>query len=351
MFQGLKSLEGPILVTGHTGFKGAWLSMLLNSLDIPMVGYSLPPELDSLYVRANLSGSTPEIFANILDKEKLRNVVQNYKPSVVLHLAAQPLVIKSYSNPTETFETNVIGTCNVIESSLFSSSVRSIGIVTTDKVYKNSENGVKFKEDDPLEGKDPYSASKVAAESVVKAWQNISKMNSSAPIITLRAGNVIGGGDMAENRLIPDLIRAIKNDGEIQIRNSNSTRPWQHVLDPLIGYLLSIEKSLVTKESDVYNFGPMEKSLSVSQVASKALHYWPTLNLKIDSLQNSISREFGSLDLDSTKAFEQLSWTPARSQFQAIDNTFKWWHENINYNADPYELCSRDISFQLNSMK
>ena len=258
--ESLRRLPGPILVTGHTGFKGTWLTLLLETLGIRVVGISLPPESDSLYSLMARKNKIEEKFIDIRNLSDLHRTIQKFSPSAVLHMAAQPLVLESYESPLLTFETNVSGSANLFQSCLETSSVKSIGVITTDKVYKNLGSGRAFTESDPLEGRDPYSASKVGTESVVTAWREISLNNSGPQIFSLRAGNVLGGGDRATNRLLPDIVKSKLYGSPLLVRNPRSTRPWQHVLDPLHGYLLALEKSLSNEIAPAYNFGPESKS-------------------------------------------------------------------------------------------
>jgi CDP-glucose 4,6-dehydratase len=233
--QRLRELPGPVLLTGHTGFKGTWMTFLFEQLKIPVVGYSLPPEKDSLYDRASRTGAIPEKFADIRDYVGLEEFIDFHKPSTIIHMAAQPLVLRSYESPRETFDVNTMGTVNVLDIAFKKAFVQAIIVVTTDKVYRNDNSGRAFVETDALEGKDPYSASKVGTEAVVSAWQQISRVSGGPCVVSVRAGNVIGGGDFAENRLIPDLVRSSLSSKVLNIRNSENVRPWQHVLEPLQG--------------------------------------------------------------------------------------------------------------------
>jgi len=320
----LRNLPGPVLVTGHTGFKGIWLTLLLEYLGVNVVGYSLSPEQDSLYSRLNRQGQIPEAYGNILDKSNLEKFIWEQKPSVVFHLAAQPLVLRSYEIPVETFEINVIGTANVLDAAFGCDSVVAIGAVTTDKVYKNLNSGKRFVESDPLEGKDPYSASKVGSEAVISAFQNISDMKDGPKLISLRAGNVIGGGDYAANRLIPDLVRAVKKNEKLIIRNPNSTRPWQHVLDPVFGYVLAIESAMRGTFQKAYNFGPTEASLSVKDVV-KIFQQDFGRYVVIETVSSEKDLESQTLELSSELAHMELFWQPFMSQEEAIRKTFDWW--------------------------
>lgn len=347
-FTQLQSLSGPVLITGHTGFKGTWLTLLLEALDVEAVGISLPPEDESLYSRAKRFGKIPERFLDIQDLDSLHNAINQFKPSVVLHLAAQPLVIKSYETPRETFVTNVMGTLNVLESALKLDDIASVGVITTDKVYRNNGQGQAFDETSPLEGKDPYSASKVGAEAVVAAWSHISKINGGPQIMSLRAGNVIGGGDWAENRLLPDIIRAKRDNSTLVLRNPDSTRPWQHVLDPLYGYLLAIQKSLNGAASSAYNFGPTERSLKVSEVADISKVKWEAEN-SVEAIQSKQKPEAGELNLNVDLSGKELNWKPFYSQQQAILATIEWWDVVQSNRLTSTQACQADIQTFLNS--
>jgi CDP-glucose 4,6-dehydratase len=266
----LKNLDRPVMITGHTGFKGTWLTLLLESQGIEVSGLSLRPEEDSLFSRLERSGKIHEQFLDIRDFNSVNSLINSVKPSVIFHMAAQPLVLQSYTDPRGTFETNVMGTANILESVSGLTDRSYVVAITTDKVYENLETGRKFKEEDKLHGKDPYSASKVGTESVVAAWKNIWTANNSHKICSVRAGNVIGGGDFAKARLIPDIIRGIQQKTSIEIRNPASSRPWQHVLDPLFGYVSSAVALIDNVKLDAVNFGPSEKSLTVEDVITIA---------------------------------------------------------------------------------
>ena len=347
----LRNSPGPLLITGHTGFKGTWLSLLLEELGIEAVGYSLPPEKNSMYQKLNRHGLITEVFADINDKSALGDFFEATRPSYVLHLAAQPLVLESYKNPFKSFETNVMGTFNVIETSFQSQSVKAIGVVTTDKVYRNNNLGRRFIESDPLEGKDPYSASKVAAESVINSWTNIREISGGPYLASLRAGNVIGGGDYASERLMPDLIRGLLSQEIVGIRNVNSTRPWQHVLDPLFGYLLAIVFCSVKKTDKSFNFGPDEPSYSVSKLLRIIETNFPN-RIKVQSIVEANSKiEAKFLDLDSSYAKEVLKWIPAWNQEEAIISTINWWLKSINMEIDAAELTKQEIKLLTGSYK
>jgi CDP-glucose 4,6-dehydratase len=339
----LRSLDGPILITGHTGFKGTWLSLLLEKLNVPIIGYSLAPEKGSLYERIERGGKITEIYADIRDRDTLPNFMKLYQPIGVLHLAAQPLVLESYKSPLETFDTNVMGTANVLSSAFETNSVKAIAVITTDKVYRNHNHGSRFTEADPLEGKDPYSASKVGTEAVVSAWQQIAAVSGGPKLISVRAGNVIGGGDFAENRLISDLIRGLVANEEVLIRNPLSTRPWQHVLDPLAGYVMALEHSLIGSSSSSFNFGPAEQSLLVREVVSICKSILE-INVREDISDVPMeSLESINLDLDSTLANTELGWSPRWTQREAIELTANWWKQILTKKVDPTDACNQDL--------
>jgi CDP-glucose 4,6-dehydratase len=347
-------IDGPLLITGHTGFKGTWLCLLLRELGIEAVGYSLEPKPESLYSRLNLKDRTREVYGDIRDVNKLNDFITETKPKAILHLAAQPLVIESYTIPEETFETNVQGTVNLLSCGSKSKSVKAIIVATTDKVYKNSNSGVQFSESDQLEGQDPYSASKVGAESAVKAWQTLSAVNAGPKILSVRAGNVIGGGDASSNRLIPDLIRSFSSNQPAVIRNPTSSRPWQHVLDPVYGYLKAMEFLLSSdyKEVPALNFGPEEVSLSVGKVAEIACKNWPTpTSLEHMKSNEKDLYEAKSLGLNSKLANELLGWSPVWTQETAISRTVKWWARTLINKEDPLELCQHEIQEYLMALE
>ena len=348
--KGLRGLQGPIMVTGHTGFKGTWLTLLLQELEIPVIGLALEPEEDSLFDRAKRIGSIPEEFIDIRDVSAVNHFVSQYQPSVIIHMAAQPLVLESYKTPRETFEINVMGTTNIMSAAFLVPSVMAVGVVTTDKVYHNDESGKAFLETDALAGKDPYSASKTATESVVKAWQQIARVAGGPRVLALRAGNVLGGGDWAEHRILPSLIRAFEDQSTIELRSPNSTRPWMHVLDVLYGYLLALENGIKGNLTEAFNFGPNSTSLTVRRIAELSQSAWP-YPVKITTQNDSIFKDFeaGSLSLNSTKAEQTLGWSPVWSQEQAVISTVEWWDKVLNKGVSPFDACLNDIRTLLKS--
>ena len=314
-----------VLVTGHTGFKGSWLSRILIKYGASVYGLALAPEINSIMSKTGDFGFVENEIIDIRDREKLNSFISSHKFDGVFHLAAQPLVRRSYKEPVETFETNVMGTINLMNALMVNEACPWAILITTDKVYQNVEKMAGYREEEPLGGKDPYSASKAATEIAISAWQNLSEMNKKIEFISARAGNVIGGGDHSEDRLLPDLIRGFKANQKTIIRNPQSIRPWQHVLDPLEGYLKL--GTLVGKQklSKAYNFGPAEISkLTVAQMADAACDYWPNnpgYEIQVDPNNPPESQ---LLWLDSALAKKELGWQTKLSAKEAIDWTLEW---------------------------
>jgi CDP-glucose 4,6-dehydratase len=343
----IRALNGPILITGHTGFKGAWLSLFLRKLNIETVGLSLPPEQDSLYMKLSNFDAKSEIIGDIRNIALVEHAFKEFKPSAVIHLAAQPLVLESYKAPLETFAINVMGTANILDVAQRSGSAEVVISVTTDKVYRNEESGSRFIETDPLEGKDPYSASKVGSEAVISAWQQISKVSGGPRITSVRAGNVIGGGDWSKDRLVPDLIRGYISKTKVDVRNPEGSRPWQHVLDPLTGYLKALDVALTSKVGSSYNFGPADSNLSVREVCNLMSNFLDSENLvsfsKVDKKENL---EAHTLNLSSDKASRELDWKPKWSQFDAVRLTSEWWASFLS-GKSANDCCEIDIGLFL----
>ena len=340
----LCSLSGPVLITGHSGFKGTWLTLLLEKLGIEVVGFSLSPEKDSLFDRAGRTGAIKEVFADIRDYELLNTYISSIKPSAIIHMAAQPLVLESYRLPKETFDVNVMGTVNVLDLAFKADSVKAVVVVTTDKVYRNDNSGRAFIESDPLEGKDPYSASKVGTEAAVAAWQQIQSISGGPKVVAVRAGNVIGGGDWGDNRLLPDLIRSFSSGQKMAVRNPASTRPWQHVLDPLSGYVSALEAILGGEKISSANFGPDTQSIAVSEVVRVAVETWGhETNIELDSAMPKNTTEAISLDLNPNYAKQTLKWEPHWDQEEAVVSTVQWWEKVLNQGVSPADACLSDI--------
>ena len=335
----LNSINEPVLVTGHTGFKGSWMTLLLEKLDIEWYGLSLQPKPDSLYNLITKKKKSNEFFVDIRNYNKLKKIISRINPKYVVHLAAQPLVLNSYSEPRETFETNVLGTVNLLDVLMKYTSASRIIVATTDKVYKEKKLKTSFKESDSLGGKDPYSWSKVGTEATVGAWQQISKIQGGPKIISVRAGNVVGGGDGSENRLLPDLIKGFIANSSINIRNPDNTRPWQHALDPLSGYLLALA---IDTNENAFNFSPGGKSLTVHEVTEIARQAWDS-QTKINISKGKDSLETKSISLNSAKATQKLKWNSYWTQESSVLSTVKWWKNVTSKSLSPNEACMKDI--------
>lgn len=339
------------MITGHTGFKGTWISLLLEEIGIPIIGYALEPERNSLFEKTNRLGSIQESFSDIRDFDSLSRCIRRFKPSVILHMAAQPIVLKSYSSPRETFEVNLLGTTNVLDVAFKNSCVQAVLVVTTDKVYKNDNRGQRFVESDTLGGKDPYSASKVGAEFAVGAWKQVAKEFGGPRVVSLRAGNVIGGGDFAENRLLPDVVRSIIQKTPLEIRNPASIRPWQHVLDPIVGYLQTLIMLLENKDVDAINFGP-DEYLSVGEIIDIALShtFCRNLTVKVGNTRHTSETPAESkiLKLNSGFAKSFVGWTSKFNTESAVESTLDWWESSLNGTNSPLDLCFEEIRRYLN---
>jgi len=334
-----------VFITGHTGFKGSWLMACLHQAGARLKGYALKPEYDGLFNLLEPLHIAESIIADIRDKDRLQKEINSFQPDFIFHLAAQPLVRRSYEIPAETFEINVAGTANLLEAMAGLRSKCTAVVVTTDKVYENKEQDLLYREDDALGGYDPYSASKACTELVVNSFRN-SFFNINGyerhqkAIASARAGNVIGGGDWSKDRIIPDIISSLQGGEDIRVRNPLAVRPWQHVLEPLNGYLqlgilLDTKPALYSK---AYNFGPLpEDHLTVKQLVGAVLAGWGSGNWT-DNSDPKQPHEAGLLKLDISRARNELNWGPRLSANQAIEWTINW------YKKDPKEQT--DYSFQ-----
>lgn len=338
-----------VLLTGHTGFKGSWLAFWLKLLGAEVCGYALTPETSpNLFEILDLESGIESVIADIRDLEKLVKIAERTQPEIVLHLAAQPLVRRSYREPVETYGTNVIGTVNLLESVRRNSSIRSVVIVTTDKVYENSGLQRSCSESDRLGGFDPYSNSKACAELVVSAYRRSFFSEGDTLVATARAGNVIGGGDWSEDRLLPDVFRSIFFGEKLLIRNPLSIRPWQHVLEPLSGYLKLAEELYKGKSgfADAWNFGPNEQdSRPVEWILSEIGKVWPNFRgWKID--RSTQPHEAHILKLDSSKAKEELLWLPKLNLAEAIGLTAEWY-KDFQDHRDLISTTRQQIEFYM----
>jgi CDP-glucose 4,6-dehydratase len=322
-----------VLITGHTGFKGSWLSLWLQSLGAQIVGYALrPPTEPSLFEIANVADGMTSIIGDVRDLEHLQSTIAEHQPEIVFHLAAQPLVTYSYKNPVETYTTNVIGTVHMLESVRHSESVRVVVSITSDKCYQNQEWFWGYREDDRLGGHDPYSSSKGCAELVISAYRSSyfsPEINAHhrVALASTRAGNVIGGGDWAKNRLIPDIMRAILEGQPVSIRSPKAIRPWQHVLEPLNGYLCLAEQMWTRgpELSQAWNFGPRsEDAKTVSWIVDYLTQLWgENARWELDSAQHP--HEDTYLKLDCSKASSLLGWAPKLRLSTALEWIVEWY--------------------------
>jgi CDP-glucose 4,6-dehydratase len=323
--------QSKVLVTGDTGFKGSWLTNALEMLGADVYGISYDPDLKIPAVEHGLPIER-RLQIDIRNGDELSAAIKQIKPDLIFHLAAQSLVIESYSNPKYTFEVNLQGTLNVLEAATRNLNTKGVIVTTTDKVYRNDETGIKFRESDPLGGTDPYSASKSCASLAIQAWRASNR--NDCQFIDVRAGNVFGGGDRAINRIIPDLIRAVQSNKPLELRNPNSIRPWQHVLEPILGYLIIGEKILNREKiSNTYNLGPStESEISVTSLVSYFKNDFTDLRTIMNDKDDSALKESQILRLDSSLAEQELSWTPTLNVEQGTRLTSEW---EKAYNLNP----------------
>jgi len=333
-----------VLVTGHTGFKGSWLTTWLLKLGAKVTGYALDPiHKKDNFVLCNLDKRINDYREDIRDFKRLLEVIQNEKPEIIFHLAAQPLVLESYEKPHLTIETNTQGTANILEAFRNSDSAKVLIVITTDKVYQNNEWEWGYREIDRLGGNDPYSASKAAAELLISSYQKSFFEQEGKFIVSVRAGNVIGGGDWAENRIVPDCIKAIEKNEKIIVRNPQATRPWQHVLEPLIGYLLLGEKLLQNSAdyTGAWNFGPyLSNIVNVENLIKNIIKEYGKGKYIIQK-QSYAPVESNFLSLDITKVIKKLKWKPVLNLEETIEFTIDWYKNYPSTNV--YEFCKNQI--------
>jgi CDP-glucose 4,6-dehydratase len=335
MFEQLKNIYAgkKVFLTGHTGFKGSWMLQILTLLGAQVKGYALAPEGElNLYNVINGDSICQSVIADLRNRDKLKEAITSFQPDFIFHLAAQPLVRLSYQIPSETFEVNAIGTANLLDAVRLLDKTCYVVLITTDKVYHNNEWEYPYRENDRLGGYDPYSASKACTELVIDSYRNSffnikDYINHKKALTVGRAGNVIGGGDWSMDRLIPDIARALAANQSIEIRNPNSVRPWQHVLEPLYGYLLLGSKLYAdpVKYSQAYNFGPdVNDALPVSKMVDMAIKSWGNGNY----FNNQVSgqpHEAGLLKLDISKATNELNWRPKLNASEAVNKAIAWY--------------------------
>jgi CDP-glucose 4,6-dehydratase len=343
-----------VFLTGHTGFKGSWLSIWLLEMGAEVTGYSVDiPTTPSLFEEAGLEHKMNHIVGDVRDYDSLLKSIEDSSPEILIHMAAQPLVRLSYDIPRETYETNVMGTVNVLEALRQNPEIKSAIIITTDKCYENREWEYGYREIDPMGGYDPYSNSKGAAELVVSAYNNSFFNSTDQTICSARAGNVIGGGDWAKDRLIPDVIQSIKDGEKVKVRNPKAIRPWQHVLEPLSGYLLIAEKAYKSEPvRGGWNFGPSdEDAQNVQWVTEKIGKVWGKNDVWIKD-GDEHPHEANYLKLDISKARMNLKWAPKWNAETAVEKTTTWYKDfysgKLNSEESVYQRCINDLDKYLN---
>lgn len=341
-----------VFITGHTGFKGSWLIKILYDFGAVLKGYALAPENEiNLYTEMNGDALCESLISDLRDKDALKKAILDFQPDFIFHLAAQPLVRQSYESPSETFEVNAIGTANLLDAIRLLEKKCNVILITTDKVYHNNEWEYPYRENDRLGGYDPYSASKACSELVIDSYKNsffnIVKYDQHKKAIAVgRAGNVIGGGDWSKDRLIPDIAKALNVNKEVVIRNPKSIRPWQHVVEPIFGYLkLGVKLNCdQIKFAHPYNFGPnTSDTLSVEEMVVRAINCWESGSYKVD-INPDNPHEAGLLKLDISKALNELNWKPLLNAQDAIERTINWYRHFYN-NVPAINLMESDIEF------
>ncbi len=335
-----------IFLTGHTGFKGSWLALWLSMMGAKVVGFALEPEKESLFNLAGVDGELDKsIIADIRNSDEIAAAVKNSQAEIILHLAAQPLVRDSYFDPRKTYETNVIGTLNVFEAARQAGSVKVITNITTDKCYENREIDYAYKEEDALGGYDPYSSSKACAEILTSSYRRSFFQKEGIHLASVRAGNVIGGGDFSVDRIIPDIFRAIRSGEKVRLRSPNAIRPWQHVLEPLYGYLL-LTKNLYEKGekfAKAYNFGPNKDAEQNVEILTKTL----IEKIGVGSYEitaDATLHEARILKLDHSRAKKELNWQPKLSFKETLEWTADWYKNYLENKISPREFTINQIN-------
>ena len=335
-----------VYLTGHTGFKGSWLSLWLQNMGAVVKGYSLDVNTEpALFIKANVAEEMESEIGDIRNLEQLTESMISFSPDILIHMAAQPLVRLSYQEPVDTYTTNVIGTVNVLEAARKCTNLKAIVSVATDKCYENKEWEWGYRENEPMGGHDPYSSSKGCAELVISAYRrSFFSSEDTASLASARAGNVIGGGDWAEDRLIPDILSAFEKSEPVVIRNPLSTRPWQHVLEPLSGYLVLAQKLFINGDdfSEAWNFGPKDEDCKqVSWILDQMVKGWGNkASWSIDKNNNPHEARF--LKLDCSKASQKLSWTPKWDLKFTLESIIKW-HKVFISNGNIKLQCLEEI--------
>ena len=351
--------EAPVFVTGHTGFKGAWLSLMLSQLGAKVIGYALsPPTTPSLFAQSGLAANVTHIEADIRDQVQLIHALRAHHPRFIFHLAAQSLVLDAYRNPLETYDINVMGSLKLLDAVRQTGISTTIIMVVTDKCYQNNEWVYGYRENDALGGYDPYSASKAAMDIASQSYQlsffPLDAINEhGVSVATVRSGNVIGGGDWAYNRIVPDAIRAFFNGESLQLRNPSAVRPWQHVLEPLSGYLwLAAQLSRdPARFTGGWNFGPLPtEGSSVRMLADTMVSAWGDGVQWHDASTNTTLYEANLLRLNIDKAVSMLGWSPVWDFQTTVERTVRWYKASLDANAkQTIELCADDIAAYVQS--
>lgn len=342
-----------VLITGATGFKGTWLTSILRKFNAEVTGFGLKPDTNpSLYEIFGYGKEGSVIIQDILERDFLGKIIEESKPEIIFHLASQPLVSVSYNEPAETFRTNIFGLINLYEAVRSAGTVKKLVIITSDKCYDTERGKTYFKEDDPLGGLDPYSASKGCAEIITKSYYRSFLERDGISLATARAGNIIGGGDWSKDRLIPDIVRAVTSGGRIELRNPNSVRPWQHVFDALFGYLTVGGKLLKGELSGYhsYNFGPAEtEEYTVAEVAGI---FAKKFGIGDDEIRyvNPEFRETEYLRLNSSKVFEEAGWKSAWGTNKSIEMTAEWYKEFYKDRERATEISDSQLSIYLKDL-
>ncbi len=334
-----------VFITGHTGFKGSWLCLLLENLGAKVTGYALAPDDESLFSLAKIDKKINSHISDIRNFKNLKEVLQNADPDIVFHLAAQPLVRDSYKDPIYNYETNVIGTVNLFEACKDLKSLKAIINITTDKCYENKEWHWPYRETDTLGGYDPYSASKACSEIVTNSYRKSFFENLNVGLASARAGNVIGGGDFSRDRIIPDIVRSIRDDRKVILRSPQAVRPWQHVLDVLYGYLLLGQKLYNNPKdfSESFNFSPLDtRELVVEEVTKNFIAEIGNGSYEVD-LSKANLHEASMLKLDSSKAYKILGWVPKFKTTEAISKTAIWYRDYLK-ELDVELICKNELN-------
>ena len=333
-----------ILITGVTGFKGSWLALWLHYMGAKVYGIGFNPNINkNLFYKLKLETKIKLAHIDVRNLVKLDQFIKKNRPSIIFHMAAQPLILESYKRPALTFEINSFGTLNMLEIIKKNSFVKSVVFVTSDKCYESNFSKKGFKENDKLGGEDPYSGSKSTAEIMVNVYYKSFLASKNIGVASARAGNVIGGGDWSKNRLIPDSIRSFLKKKPIILRYPNFNRPWQHVLDPLAGYVMASNYVLNGNGADAFNFAPDGESLSVKAVAEIAQKTWGE-DSKLEVIPSNASLEAATLQLDSNLAKKVLGWRPSWSQEEAVESTVGWWKKVLKEETSPIDACDSDLT-------